>query len=68
MRMVRQLILLLKDLDYYNRCHLHLKMEVCHLPLKTAASHHHQAACHPDPCHSHLIMELSLPLKRKTTK
>ena len=68
MKMVSQLVLLLKDLDYYNRCHLALKTAVCHLPLKMAASNHHQAACHLDPCHSHLIMELSRPLQHKTTK
>jgi hypothetical protein len=64
MRMVSQLVLLLKDLDYYSKCHLHLKMAVCHLPLKMAACHpHNQAAYHP-----HLRMALSLPLQHKTTK
>ncbi len=60
MKMVSLWALLLKDPDYYNKCHLLLKMAVCH-PHLLAPSHHHQA---PNP----LPRTALSPLQLRTTK
>ncbi len=58
MKMVNLWDPLLKDPDYYNNCHLLLKMAAC-LPHPQAPSHPHQA---PNP------LPRMVPLLLKTTK
>lgn len=60
MRMVNLLDPLLKDPDYYNKCHLLLKMAACHP--------HHQAPSLPHQAPNLLPKTVLNPLQLKTTK
>jgi hypothetical protein len=60
MKMANKLIPLLKDLDYYNKCHLLHKMEACHP--------HLQAPSLPLQAPNLLPRTVLSPLLLKTTK